>query len=133
MVDVLVVYSYGSHYTMLNLVNLCLYQTNLALSQSGTNVRLRLVGLRKDSSYSGAGKTNFEILEDLRFNGDGQLDSVHNWRDVYGADLVHYISDDVPTGMAAAIGGDCTAGFSISKTSRAALAGDYVFAHEIGP
>ena len=117
---------------MLNTVNLSMYQTNLALSMSGTNVRLRLVGLRKDSTYSDAGKTNPRIFTELIRNGDGELDNAHQWRDQYGADLVHYIGDNVPSGRAAAIGGGEGNAFAVTRTSLAALAGQHTFAHEIG-
>ena len=112
---------------MLNLINLCIYQTNLALSMSGTNARLRLVGTFMDFTYSDAGKSNGQIINEVKSN---PLFSAV--RDAYGADLVHYIGENVPTGVAANIGGDEAHGFAATRRDRAALAGDYTFAHETG-
>lgn len=123
MIDVLVVYSSGTYRDRMNLVNLCIYQTNLALSNSGSNARLRLVGVRYHSYTEG--QDGSVTLDQLEGKNDGELDDVHGWRSDYGADLVHYIGDITSYTGNAGIGGS----FAATDPDFAALAGTYTFAH----
>ena len=135
LIDVLVVYSVWSVWqvNMLNLINLCIYQTKLALSMSGTNARLCLVGAFMDTLCSNSRKSNAQILNELTGTGEGQLDYAHGLRDTHGADLAHYIGENIPMGRGnfSANSGE-EFGFAITCQDRAASLGDYTFAHEIG-
>jgi len=124
LIDVLVVYSSGSQRDRLDLVNLCIHQTNLALSRSGSNARLRLVGVRYHSYNEG--QSYSATYGHLTSGNDGQLDTVHSWRNNYGADVVHYIGDITGACGVAGLGGS----FAVSDPNCAARSAKYTFAHE---
>ena len=71
---------------MRGLIDLAVAETNTAYENSGINTQLRLVHAYRDPDY--VENTFSTALSDLQSQTDGQLDSVHSKRTLYGADIV---------------------------------------------
>ena len=74
---------------MRGLVDLAIEETNTAFELSGIFTSLRLVHAYRDPKYVESGRGDFySYLEDITDDGDGNMDSVHDKRALYGADAV---------------------------------------------
>ena len=95
-VDILVVYTpaardaAGGTTAMQAVINLAIDESNAAYSNSGIDLRLRLVHTA-DVNYTESGSSATD-LERLTYT-DGYMDSVQSLRDTYGADLVCLLVD----------------------------------------
>lgn len=104
-------------------------ETNTSYEESDINIRLELVFVYQ-TDYR---QSPFLLLDRDRFqiDGDGYMDEVHGYRDMYGADVCVLI---VGTGSACGIASDIMAeedtAFAVVKYSCAT--GYYSFGHEIG-
>lgn len=130
LIDVMVIsQSSTQRVDMLNIINLSIYQTNIALSNSGTNGRLRLVRHYHNEVNFDSSGTMSTVLDRLRFDSN-----VARLRDDNGADLVHFIGDNIESGIGYLYESyfGRSIGFAASRTNRAAQSGDYTFAHETG-
>jgi len=111
-------------------IDLAVQETNTAYSLSGINTHLRLVHAYLDESYNDVGVSE-KSLDNLTFQNDGKLDSVHQKRDQYGADIVVLITGSDSGGAGIGwIGPKSTMAFSVVK--RTAMTGYFTFGHEIG-
>jgi hypothetical protein len=80
----------GGHQAIRLEIELAVYDTNVALADSGANLRIRAAHVREtDYTETGAFGTD---LDRLRINGDGYMDEAHSLRDAYGADFVALIN-----------------------------------------
>lgn len=140
-VDVMVAYTAdakegaGGLDNMLNLIGGAMLSANLGFANSNAQVRLRLVhtlevDYEEKASYS-------EMLEDLSEDGDGAMDSVHNYRELYGADIVSLFVENRVTSVSGIAyqlenlsAGNVDRMFSVINRNLS-LAG-LVFAHEVG-
>ena len=78
---------------MRGLIDLAVAETNTAYELSGIQTSLRLVHAYRDPDYIET--TSFSTsLNHLTNVGDGFLDSVHEKRALYGADIVHMINGE---------------------------------------
>ena len=119
-----------------------LSHANLAHSNSGTGMRLRIVHSYQ-TSYTEVGGTLATDLTRLADKTDGYIDEVHAKRDLYGADLV-YLLIGHSTGSTAGVaylaqptgsyGDPSEYGFAVSKalTSSTIDFNAQTFTHEIG-
>ena len=74
---------------MRGLVDLAVEETNTAFEMSGIFTSLRLVHAYRDPTYVERGRGDYySYLEHVTDDGDGNLDSVHDKRALYGADVV---------------------------------------------
>lgn len=74
---------------MRGLIDLAIEETNTAFELSGIFTSLRLVHAYRDPSYVERGRGDFySYLEHITDDGDGNMDSVHDKRALYGADAV---------------------------------------------
>jgi hypothetical protein len=83
-----------THANMMGLVNLAVFETNVAFDLSGINTNLRLVHAYRSETYveNTSGTLRFtQGLSELRNTTDGKLDDVHAKRTLYGADVVSMI------------------------------------------
>jgi hypothetical protein len=137
-VDLLVVYTtaalnaQGGFDAMMNLINLSVFQTNIALSNSKTGVRVRLVETdhASDIVEPAGTRVDLQMLQLL------ENSSAMNLQSRVGADLVGLICGTQNcVGRASNIGlleyGE-KPGMFVTNNFRSALIGDYTFAHEIG-
>ncbi len=109
-------------------IDLAITLANEAYANSSIAPNLNLVH-KAEISYDENG-TYLEHLERLTYTSDGYMDSVHQLRDDYRADLVALIVDDLDEYCGIAwIGGDDTYAFSV--TTWDCIATD-TFAHEVG-
>jgi hypothetical protein len=78
---------------MRGLIELAVAETNTAYDLSGINMQLRLVHAYRDQEYiePASGDAFSTMLNSLRAQTDGSLDTVHAKRALYGADAVHMI------------------------------------------
>jgi hypothetical protein len=78
---------------MRGLIELAVAETNTAYDLSGINMQLRLVHAYRDQEYvePTSGDAFSIMLNSLRSQTDGSLDTVHAKRALYGADAVHMI------------------------------------------
>jgi hypothetical protein len=142
---VLVVYTpaaraaWGSTSGMLALINLGVTETNNAYAASGVIQRLRLVYAAEVSYSEESGTTcngKFMCMDRTRLQGtsDGYMDVVHTWRNQYGADLVHLITDsraaDNLCGQASGILATADTAFGVTDVE--CISPNYTFAHELG-
>ena len=143
MVDVLVVVTQaangaqGGYTAMQNLIHLSMYQLNVALSNSGSSVRARLVSTYIDPTFSDPGGSQFGgyYLGPLTTPGDGKFDGALTVQDNSGADVVVVIAEGARSGQASAIGSRIYTnkiGFAEVRRTRSAMQGDFTFAHEVG-
>lgn len=74
---------------MRGLIDLAVEETNTAFELSGVFTSLRLVHAYRDPNYVERGRGDFySYLEHVTDDGDGNMDSVHEKRALYGADAV---------------------------------------------
>ena len=108
--------------------------TNLCYRNSNVNVQLRLVHM-EEIVYTPTGIMNTD-LDRLRDKTDGSMDSVHDLRDQYGADLVALLTTDSDKGGLASTLNHVSLGFESSAFSvndwDQIGAPSYTLAHEIG-
>jgi hypothetical protein len=77
---------------MRGLIDLAIEETNTAFDLSGIFTQLRLVHAYRDPNYSERGNGDFySYLEHVTYDDDGHMDSVHENRALYGADVVQMI------------------------------------------
>jgi hypothetical protein len=82
-----------TRFNMLSVIKLAIAQTNTAFAESGIRTQLRLVHAYRDSTYVETPATRYvKELQHLRTVDDGKLDSVHEKRALYGADMVAMIA-----------------------------------------
>jgi hypothetical protein len=82
-----------TRFNMLSVVKLAISQTNTAFAESGIRTQLRMVHAYRDSTYVETPATRYvKELEHLRTVDDQKLDSVHEKRALYGADIVVMIA-----------------------------------------
>ncbi|MBC8370272.1 MAG: hypothetical protein H8E25_09745 [Planctomycetes bacterium] len=139
-IDVLVVYStealnyIGGYSAMNSKINLAMTETNSAYVSSGITQQANLVhkaemlGYVEPASFS-------QILYDLTYTNDGDMDSAHTLRNQYGADCVAMVCKNVAYGGMAWIMTNVSPGFAsnaFSVTSYQALTGYSTFQHELG-
>ena len=74
-----------------NVISQAIQLGQLALDSSATDMTIRLVH-SAEIAYTESGDSGTD-LERLSKTSDGYMDSVHQWRDTYGADLVHLLAD----------------------------------------
>jgi len=115
--------------TMRNHIDLAVFETNVAYSESFIDAQLRLVHAYRDSTYVESGSFSAD-LSAIRSTTDGKLDDVHQYRTQYGADLVALlVGNNQYCGMAS-LGPSKTSMFSVTAYNCAT--GYYSFGHEIG-
>ena len=119
---------------MLGLIDLAMIETNVAFSLSGIDTRLRLVHAYRDDSYQEPKEESISALWNtmvwhLTNPEDGELDSVHVNRALYGADLVHMIAGSKGTCGLSHVGPGTAKAFSVSRVI--CTTGHYSFGHEI--
>jgi peptidyl-Asp metalloendopeptidase len=138
-VDMMVVYTdnaraaNGGTNGMNALINLAIYETNLAYSQSDVAQRLMLVHTEELNYVEHGNDLNY--LSELQDPADGIADNVHTLRNEYGADLVSMI---YTVGSYCGVGYVMTTlsstfeafGFTVVQDSCAT--GNYSFGHELG-
>ncbi len=126
-IDVMVVYTplakhrEGGRAAIEALIDLFVAETNQAYANSGVIHQLNLV-LREEVDYIETGKAT--DLGRLRDTSDGFMDHVHERRDLYAADFVHFVVGKSNRGGGAIQGG----AFAMTASYRK----DLVFAHELG-
>lgn len=113
---------------VLNVVNLSIFQANLALSNSGTRARLRLVHVFKSIR---PGLYNTGIKDDILKLLSSDI-NVKAMRNMIGADLVHAFTDYNDSGQAHVGGSNPDKVYGYKGFSRATQAGTYLYAHEAG-
>jgi len=114
-----------------SLIQLAVYETNVAYQNSGIPGRLRLARTYLvDASYDESRYTYSTILRHLSFT-DGKIDSVHTRRSSYRADMVSLIVDQGQyCGLAWVGPGTSATPFSVVHWGCAT--GYYSFGHELG-
>ncbi len=135
-IDVMVVYTpaarrrEGGRAAIETLIDLFVAETNQAYANSRVIHRIRLV-LKKEVDYEEGVDTSTNLTR-LTGESDGYMDEVHEWRDLYAADIVHLITIYTAGGAGKAESIDLGAdkAFSIS-TARGTL-DSLIFAHELG-
>ncbi len=126
-IDVMVVYTplakrlEGGRAAIEALIDLFVAETNQAFTNSGVIHQLNLV-LREEVDYIEVG--NATDLGRLKDTSDGYMDHVHERRDLYAADFVHFVVGKNNVGGGAIHGG----AFAMTASYRT----DLVFAHELG-
>ena len=133
-IDVMVVYTplakhnEGRRAAIEALIDLFVAETNHAYANSRVIHRIKLV-LKKEVEYFESFEP-FTDLERLVSDSDGYMDEIHEWRDMYAADLVVLV-----TGIGSICGGayssearDPSDGFAVVVH----YCGSLVFAHELG-
>ena len=110
------------------LIELAVQETNVAFVESGINAQVRLVHMRPTNYNEGSGWTR--TLSDLRGETDGNMDEVHELREIYGADMVHVVISQEEY---------CGIGYfgprfdrMFGATDWSCMTGRYTFGHEIG-
>jgi hypothetical protein len=132
-VDVLVIYtgatkrSAGGGGAILNQIGLAMYQTNTALANAGSDVRVRLVKTKEDTRYPDTSSKS--LWKALKYPGDGYFDYVETLRNDVGADIVMLLANYVSEYCGVAVyGGHLGA----AKRTCATRSGQYTFAHAVG-
>ncbi len=138
-IDVMVVYTPAAKLwatanegSISNVIAQAMGKGQLVADNSGTHFTAQLV-YSAEVAYTESGDSEID-LERLQRSGDGYLDSVHTWRNTYGADLVVLFTKMEDTG---GIGytlnspsGTPAYGFSITRVQQASWT--YTTIHEIG-
>ena len=115
---------------MRGLIDLAISESNIAFELSGVFTSFRLVHAYRDPDYIEAASYSV-ALDELTFTNDGQLESVHAKRALYGADVVHMITG-APTSCGIAWSGEPKKASMFSISQYSCSTGYYSFAHEIG-
>jgi hypothetical protein len=116
------------------IIDLAVLETNVAFANSVVGVEVRLVhSARIDYVESGDQATDLARLQDP---GDGHMDEIHLWRDVYGADSVSLlIANDEHCGRSYNMGAPASTAFApyaVNLVAQSCATGYYAFAHELG-
>jgi hypothetical protein len=139
-ITVMVVYtteaknSTGGNSQMENKIDLAITETNDSFADSGLGQRVELVYYDETIGYTEA-PTFGGILDDLRINGDGKIDWVHDVRNQVAADMVDLICDNYQYCGLAYLMTNVTASFEqwcFSVVNYSCAVGADVFAHELG-
>jgi len=83
--------------SMINLIELAIFETNVAYKKSGVGIKLELVHSYRSETYDEpeSSPDSFEqSLYALQGKDDGELDEVHQLRESHGADIVAMIIGD---------------------------------------
>jgi peptidyl-Asp metalloendopeptidase len=137
-IDVAVVYTpnaagfWGSASSMESVIRNSVLETNNVFANSGIPERIRLVGVTSIPAFE-TGNSSTDLVR-LATTNDGFSDSVHQYRDSLGADLVVGINnslDSCGVGYVNTPASSAVSGFSVVN-ARCMFAGDYTFAHELG-
>ena len=139
LIDVMVVYTddariaAGGTRIMDAIVELAIAETNYAFALSFVEPQLNLV-YKGEVDYGENGNSSEDLIR-LRLTEDGYLDEVHSLRDMYAADLVTLIVDNMSGGGLAYRPVTTSTAFAPSAFSvvkRTSATGVYTFAHELG-
>lgn len=139
-IDVLVVYSsealsyIGSASAMNSKINLAMTETNSAYVASGITQQVNLVHKAEMVGYVEPGSFS-QILYDLTYTNDGDMDSAHTLRNQYGADCVAMVCKNSAYGGMAWIMTNVSPSFAsnaFSVTCYQYLTGYSTFQHELG-
>ncbi len=138
-IKLMIVYASGALNWMLtygsvdNVVNQAMALSQEALDVSNTNVVLELVHLAH-VNYQETGLGGSVLLNQLRINGDGIMDEVHSWRNIFEADIVSLfamLSDVGGVGyLPSSPAGDDRLGFNANRVQQ--MSTTYTLIHEIG-
>jgi peptidyl-Asp metalloendopeptidase len=123
----------GGLASILALVDLAVAEVNLAYTNCGAAISVRLVHAA-EVVYAEAGDMGSDLAR-LRHKTDGYMDVVHDLRDQYGADAVALITDQGGYCGMAYIMTNVGPGFessAFSVTKRSCATGNYTYAHELG-
>ena len=135
-IDVMVVYTpaakyrEGSRAAIEALIDLFVAETNQAYANSGVIHRTRLV-LREEVEYIEQGDSGIDLGR-LKNDSDGYMDYVHEWRDLYAADLVHLVTGSGSVCGLAWIGEGIEEDESYGFGLTVRYCGGLTFAHELG-
>jgi hypothetical protein len=113
-------------------IDIAIEITNEAYKESGIHAEVNLVYAYLDHTYQEtAGEPFMPALEHVAKKGDGRTDKVHEFRELYGADIVAMIIDDENDNFCgkAYIGPRRNAMFSVIRWDCAAAV--YSFGHEL--
>ncbi len=116
-----------------NTINQAMALSQEALDVSDTNVILDLVYVAH-VNYQETGLGGSVLLNQLRINGDGIMDEVHSWRNLFEADIVSLfamLSDVGGVGyLPPSPAGDDRLGFNANRVQQ--MSTTYTLIHEIG-
>lgn len=109
---------------------LAVNETNTSYSNAGVTTRLRLVHVQ-EYSYTETGNMSTDLTR-FRTSGDGYFDSIHAYRNIYGADMLGLIVENggAYCGLASTILATASTAFQV--TDRSCATGYYSFGHEFG-
>jgi hypothetical protein len=131
-IDVVVAYTESAESQvsdMDSLIQLAVDEANLSYRKSGINLRLRLV-YKYQINYTESGSFGTDLAR-FRNSGDGYMESIHNARDKYKADVaVLIINNTQYCGLASTIMAQADTAFAVVYWDCAT--GYFSFAHEIG-
>lgn len=140
-VSVLVVYTTaakngaGGSAAISNLISLAISQSNASLNNSNVDLQFTLAH-KQEITYNEANFDWSQTIERLQKTNDGFMDSVHNIRSTYNADVVVLLVDHQSNTLGIGyVMQNVNAGFkpwAFSVVSRRAVSGQMTFHHEIG-
>jgi hypothetical protein len=111
-----------------------LLETNQALADSGVGLQVRLA-FTGEVAYVETGDMKIDLAR-LKDPGDGFMDEVHGWRDLYGADVVSLLVDnDTKCGRSYNMGAPASAAFApwaFNLVSKDCITGVFALGHELG-
>lgn len=138
-IDVMVVYTpsaataAGGSDRIENLIELAAAEANLSYAKSGILQRIRIVH-KAQIQYDESGGT-FRALLQLTDRSDGNMDEVHEWRDLYGADIVSLwtnAADSCGLSWQFTDPNRSFADFAFNVVNQACATANLSFAHELG-
>lgn len=112
------------------LIQMGIADTNAALRESGSSLRVRLVGVMQVRQNETGNWSN--DLSYLRRKGEGRWDEVHAERSRLGADQVSMIATYPRSGSTQGIGYIRAGASTAFSIVRATSFGSYTFSHELG-
>ena len=83
--------------SMISLIELAIFETNVAYKSSGVQIKLELVHSYRSETYDEPEPSSDSFRQSLfalSGKNDGELDEVHQLRELHGADIVAMIVDD---------------------------------------
>ena len=83
--------------SMINLIELAIFETNVAYKKSGVEIKLELVHSYRSETYDEPETSSYSFhqsLYALHGTDDGELDEVHQLRELHGADIVAMLVGD---------------------------------------
>jgi hypothetical protein len=138
-IKLMIVYASGALNWMLtygsveNVINQAMALSQEALDVSDTKVKLDLAYVAH-VNHQEVGTGGSALLNQLRINGDGIMDEVHSWRNIFEADIVSLfavLSDVGGVGyLPSSPEGDDRLGFNVNRVQQ--MANTYTLIHEIG-